>query len=134
MDNLQEEVALFTTWADATGLPYNLRPAQLSGWLARAQLPPEPPSQWETLTGRQRESWQPINTAPRDGTRVLLLAPYPEYSCPMHMMVARTETITDGYWSLLRLMWVTMEMGNVVMTLYPKPTHWMPLPETPIKD
>lgn len=59
----------------------------------------------------QRTKWQPIETAPRDGTPVLLWGPWGEvgmwcYSHPIGW--------NDGYEALMH-----------------PPTHWMPLPEAP---
>ena len=59
-------------------------------------------------------AWQPIETAPRDGTRVLLYE-------NGHYYAGETEG-DDGYWSSF--------CGQYVVTT-PDPTHWMPLPEAP---
>jgi len=63
--------------------------------------------------------WQPIETAPRDGTRVLL------------SKVGSTEVVS-GYWNGIRYEdipvdeWLTAPGG-----WRRQPTHWMPLPEPP---
>ena len=57
--------------------------------------------------------WQPIETAPRDGTVVLAYDPnWYRYPHPMEYR--------DGAWSL----WFH-DVGAM------RPTHWMPLPEPP---
>ena len=54
--------------------------------------------------------WQPIETAPRDGTHVLLATP--------------KGRIADGFWSLNYKVW----SWPYVMV---EPTHWMPLLDRP---
>lgn len=59
--------------------------------------------------------WQPISTAPRDGTPVLVYAPY------------GGGFITQSYWKAMPNnghMWV-VDCGEIC------PTHWMPLPSPP---
>jgi hypothetical protein len=58
---------------------------------------------------RARNRWQPIDTAPQDGTRVLLWA---EGKCRV------------GNW-----IYYPADANNPVA-----PTHWMPLPEPPSAD
>ncbi len=61
--------------------------------------------------------WHPIETAPKDGTKVLL---------------SNSEDVFSGCWveSTLRgFEWWSGEQGGTV-----KPTHWMPLPEPPKGD
>lgn len=56
--------------------------------------------------------WQPIDTAPRDGSRVLL-------SCPYY----RRAVI--GAYNVPAGGWVEATIGELE-----QPTHWMPLPQT----
>jgi hypothetical protein len=59
--------------------------------------------------------WQPIETAPKDGTRVLL-----------HSPSTHTYTGIVASWCLIEERWE--EWGDY----YPcSPTHWMPIPEPP---
>lgn len=61
------------------------------------------------------DKWQPIETAPKDGTRVLLHSPDTHLYTP----VLGTWVETKERWE---------EWGGY----YPcNPTHWMPLPEPP---
>lgn len=65
--------------------------------------------------------WQPIETAPKDGTEVLLIGRYPS--------ATSTPTFSDIYhgWRSLKGHW----------TRWPHPfdpTHWMPLPDPPAKE
>ena len=70
--------------------------------------------------------WQPIETAPRDGTQVLLWGSY-------------NQSVCVGAWR--RGGWDAMHEGSRVIesesdfgTDYKKcdpPSHWMPLPEPP---
>ena len=54
--------------------------------------------------------WQPIETAPKDGSFILLATP--------------KGRIADGFWSPVYGVW----SWPYVMI---EPTHWMPLPERP---
>ena len=58
--------------------------------------------------------WQPISTAPKDGTRIMLWLNGP----------IRAPKAVFGKWVGFAG-WVTEGSGSA------KPTHWMPLPEAP---
>lgn len=60
---------------------------------------------------RRQVAWQPMETAPKDGTSVLLLHP-----------VSFLGSITVG--------WFTAGKWRDEATLNLEPTHWMPLPST----
>jgi hypothetical protein len=62
-----------------------------------------------------KQGWQPIETAPKDGTRVLIRA-----DC---VVVAGWENIFDNTWgwTVVNDTWVEGHMA----------THWMPLPQAP---
>ena len=64
--------------------------------------------------------WQPIESAPRDGTPVLL------YLNDGQFMSMTTARFSYGQWSLI-------ETGGYASDsdVWPDPTHWMPLPEPP---
>lgn len=53
--------------------------------------------------------WQPIETAPRDGTVIIVYAPG----------LFQTAAWIDGYWT------------NACESWLDDVTHWMPLPEPP---
>lgn len=59
-------------------------------------------------------NWQNMETAPMDGTRVLLYRK--EY----------VESMTVGFWHNSYEQW-----GTAIGALYFNPTHWMPLPDSP---
>ena len=70
--------------------------------------------------------WQPIETAPKDGTEVLLYQPRGAFK-PWKGRI-RDWAVNIGYWHQPGNpehpgYW----MGNRQM----RPTHWMPLPEPP---
>lgn len=66
-------------------------------------------------------TWQPINTAPRDGTRILATWAHTWRTGP-HIEVL--ETGEEGYW------FYTFD-GDAPVE---EPTHWMPLPPDPNKE
>ena len=83
--------------------------------------------------------WQPIETAPKDGTAVLLFGGQPDrhsdYTCgycddaldlPSKCVVAWWEAYDGalGYWRC-------GSYDNGVYGEWEDPTHWMPLPEPP---
>jgi hypothetical protein len=70
-------------------------------------------------------SWQPIETAPKDGSWVLgydAKSAYPDMACETMWIVRHGN---GGGWSGGRD-WEILLDGQ-----YCKPTHWMPLPEPP---
>ncbi len=58
--------------------------------------------------------WQPIETAPKDGTGILAYNPF---------FGAYNTAYTDGEWPC----GFSVGCGQ----WFPKPTHWMPLPPAP---
>ncbi len=57
--------------------------------------------------------WQPIETAPKDGTRVLVW--HPEYSAPL------TAQFYSDTWGI----------HSTLPRLFNQPTHWMLVPAPP---
>jgi hypothetical protein len=64
---------------------------------------------------RRASGWQPISTAPRDGTRVLCYAPSAE---------DRAAVMRNDYWWMQERGWASMRPGQPY-------THWQPLPAAP---
>ncbi len=72
--------------------------------------------------------WQPIETAPQDGTPILLY--YPERNCCIR---GAWIEMTDGDWETGYKRWMEWQVDD---ELYIgdegyEPTHWMPLPPSP---
>lgn len=67
--------------------------------------------------------WRPIDTAPRDGTRVLLWVP-PYGPSTGHYEPARVN------WGPNASLWIAASVLNKEA----HPTHWMPLPSPPKQD
>ena len=71
-------------------------------------------------------SWQPIETAPKDGTWILVFEPS---RYPPHHHVVQWGPPEWGDWPDT---WVTMALGPNPDTYDAEDaTHWMPLPEPP---
>ncbi|QEL18756.1 hypothetical protein PX52LOC_05793 [Limnoglobus roseus] len=66
---------------------------------------------------KRESSWQPIETAPKDGTEVLLLS-HPAAMLPPDYAVA--------YWDEVDEVWYWNKPKRFLC-----PTHWMPLPAPP---
>ena len=66
--------------------------------------------------------WQPIETAPKDGTRVLLIG---------KNGANRWMRPFVGYWTPRYAWSLDVYDFESVLTNYHPPTHWMPLPPTP---
>lgn len=64
-------------------------------------------------------NWQPIESAPKDGTKILLL-------------LKDSDVPHSGYYKIRyswRIAWDDYDLSD-----NDGPTHWMPLPEPPIKE
>ena len=61
--------------------------------------------------------WQPIETAPRDGTEVLVIENHPKFNDGIYAVVVFVNTD-----------WVEMNGGNIKNFTF---SHWMPLPAPP---
>lgn len=71
-------------------------------------------------------TWQPIETAPKDGTWVLLYDPSCDISRGGRIGVGSYEDdFGDGSW-------IFDDTGSIPWE--PFPTHWMPLPPKPEQD
>ena len=83
------------------------KPDELHNWVCLYTIPPT------TEQIANETAWQPIETAPKDGTRVLLCIDHGEWG----------DKVWTGLW------------GDGWMVSYGKartePTHWMPLPKAP---
>lgn len=70
------------------------------------------------------QPWQPIETAPKDGTPVLLLWFDAETgAAPMHRV---------GFWHSREQAWC--DTHRVLHNQHSHPTHWMPLPSPPTPE
>jgi hypothetical protein len=65
--------------------------------------------------------WQPIETAPKDGARVLL---YGRVQEGFGSRVARWQETERGS------VWLVQDTDMAIIHV-PEPTHWQPLPEPP---
>ena len=74
--------------------------------------------------------WQPIETAPRDDTNVIVMYVSIQTQCVFNAFYASLENGWDpedeGWWS-----YEHNEVGRIKLDGYMTPTHWMPLPEAP---
>jgi hypothetical protein len=72
-------------------------------------------------TPHEISKWQPIETAPRDGTPFLCFTPDDDFS---------SQTGIDLIWYEPSIKTYTMDGDNEVP--FAGITHWMPLPEPPV--
>jgi hypothetical protein len=81
---------------------------------------------------RKPMTWQPIETAPKDGTHILLFDPEADYDSSWNdyegrylprIAVAHWKPYPNGYGG-----WKGYYSG---IDAIENPTHWMPLPEPP---
>ncbi len=75
--------------------------------------------------------WMPIETAPRDGTRVIVFSPYGVHSRAGYQGDCRCQHVCESYWHQpgnpqVEGFW-TSPMGQARF----RPTHWQPLPAPP---
>ena len=66
------------------------------------------------MTESARTEWSPIETAPTDGTEVLVFVP------------RRLGALYAGASNVTGAQWWSRNLGDL------KPTHWMPLPKAPL--
>lgn len=71
--------------------------------------------------------WQPIETAPKDGTNIMVTCPRLGVCCPAHWDNDQYAKKPRPYWThwgerIWGITWVRND----------QPTHWMPLPAAPI--
>lgn len=69
--------------------------------------------------------WQPIETAPKDGSNILLYSPDGIYEASWSL---RYPPAKDGFWRPLDL---PSHGCGCCGEPDDEPTHWMPLPEPP---
>lgn len=119
--------AAITCWEEASGFPATA--ASPVYVIARAIM-------------ADRESrWQPIETAPKDGTEIILYCPQGDGTPGKTFRVsAGSWFVPDEYEILRRMdigeasgdeepMWLSWDGGFSEDTMMP--THWMPLPQPP---
>ena len=79
---------------------------------------------------QRKMKWQPIETAPKDGSCVLV---FPGIWNNTPCSIARWDD--NKYANNPRPFWRRLDaMGSVSRSLYNPPTHWMPLPEPPTEE
>lgn len=64
-------------------------------------------------------AWKPIETAPMDGTRILVWRPFEDKDWPAHHGIDRWSETFRSWWNSRRDQ---------------QPTHWMPLPSPPDRE
>lgn len=67
-------------------------------------------------------SWQPIATAPKDGTIMLV-------TNGVHVVLAENRYNNDD--TRIDVWMLSQTCCECSDSVYPQPTHWMPLPEPP---
>ncbi|UNY40271.1 hypothetical protein KLEP181_gp30 [Paracoccus phage vB_PmaP_KLEP18-1] len=74
---------------------------------------------------RRETGWQPIETAPKDGTLILMFWPESVNNRTLGHVIS-TGSIDDDWWDVDN--WTA---GKILDEGATKPTHWMPLPPAP---
>jgi len=78
---------------------------------------------------RGREGWQPIETAPKDGTDILVMYMHIDTQIVHNAFWNEYEDCDDsetGWWS-----YEHSEVSRIKLDDWMTPTHWMPLPAAP---
>lgn len=75
---------------------------------------------WQAALSQPAQEWQPIETAPKDGTRVLLIHAQSGFVMGYYKSW-QLDGKSGGLWR-----YEGIHTANV------EPTHWMPLPKPPI--
>ena len=68
---------------------------------------------------RAASQWQPISTAPTDGSRVVVWRPHEDKQHPAHIGIDLCADVD--------CLWMYSRRGQ-------QPTHWMPLPSPPTQE
>jgi len=71
--------------------------------------------------------WQPIETAPKNATQVLIYSPERCANCTPNSAGMHAAHWEGGHWITGRLV-----KGGVTLEPNHEPTHWMPLPSPPV--
>lgn len=66
-----------------------------------------------------KNGWKPIETAPKDGTAVLICI--------------NQGTAFDAWWDQADQAWVDGRLNRYEEQYTYSPTHWMPMPEPPVE-
>ena len=70
--------------------------------------------------------WQPIETAPKDGTRIMVYCPRLGVNCSANWNDDKYARKPRPYWTHMgEYLW------GKTMVREDQPTHWMPMPEAP---
>lgn len=80
-----------------------------------------------------RLAWQPIETAPKDGTRILFYDPHTSSLIFAGIWDDKFESDFDGEDTIYRGAWTDYAVASFGFEEYQEysPTHWQPLPEPP---
>lgn len=75
--------------------------------------------------------WRPIETAPKDGTHVILWVPFFMPQTVREKLGRGYGAVLAGGWNSWEKVWALEIGGSCVGPKYMVPTHWMPLPDPP---
>lgn len=80
----------------------------------------------------QADEWQPIESAPRDGTAVLITDGTVRYDAECFPDERIFEGVTIGIWSSYEAAWHGGYGSEYDAVYWHYPTHWRPLPAPPL--
>lgn len=82
---------------------------------------------------KQANAWQPIETAPKDGTDVIVMYMHIDTQVVHNAFFSSEQENWDaediGWWS-----YEHFEVRRIKLDDWMAPTHWMPLPQPPAKE
>ena len=75
--------------------------------------------------------WRPIDTAPKDGTYILVVGGKDSFGCKLKRPYIATSGFRLSPYGPKEQVWLIGDLKEDEEMIVAYPTHWMPLPESP---